>query len=439
MARKRPAEYSPKFATLFNNTGNGQSDPPPFSLTSSFMPYQNESDNNGSGAGVEGSFGSPGIDVNENLVLPDGFPDDGGLSALLSQSAPGGPYDAFPPTIPQSLPTYQEYARANDDNNESTQPQQSQDQDMNNLFSLLYGANSAPSTPSFADTMNPFAANINPINLFNKMNREVKPLRTSSSSQPSSRYTSRSPQLPSTSAHKAKSPVTIHSKPRHNSLNQQGQNHKRDNILSTSVPSIPIAKKGNQSQQRSSYVPLRQAPSKSPSNLHFTTSPSSINPTQDTQSANVMTCYNCKTTKTPLWRRDPEGNSLCNACGLFLKLHGVVRPLSLKSDVIKKRNRNGPGANNPKTAGKKGNKEFPQSVSQTPSSSGGNSHAIINSNQDNYLESSPALLPFIALPPPPVVNTKKRRTSAAQQQQLQQAQERQIESSIGYLSIDRSH
>ncbi|EIE80678.1 global nitrogen regulator protein [Rhizopus delemar RA 99-880] len=52
-------------------------------------------------------------------------------------------------------------------------------------------------------------------------------------------------------------------------------------------------------------------------------------------------CYHCQTTNTPLWRRSPEGAVLCNACGLFLKLHGVVRPLSLKSDVIKKRNRTG--------------------------------------------------------------------------------------------------
>jgi len=51
-------------------------------------------------------------------------------------------------------------------------------------------------------------------------------------------------------------------------------------------------------------------------------------------------CSNCKTTTTPLWRRDAEGNPLCNACGLFFKLHGVVRPMSLKTDVIKKRNRN---------------------------------------------------------------------------------------------------
>lgn len=50
-------------------------------------------------------------------------------------------------------------------------------------------------------------------------------------------------------------------------------------------------------------------------------------------------CTNCSTTNTPLWRRNSQGHALCNACGLFLKLHGVVRPLSLKTDVIKKRNR----------------------------------------------------------------------------------------------------
>lgn len=50
-------------------------------------------------------------------------------------------------------------------------------------------------------------------------------------------------------------------------------------------------------------------------------------------------CTNCDTTNTPLWRRNSEGDPLCNACGLFFKLHGIVRPLSLKTDVIKKRNR----------------------------------------------------------------------------------------------------
>ncbi|KAI1760726.1 hypothetical protein GGR53DRAFT_63849 [Hypoxylon sp. FL1150] len=60
----------------------------------------------------------------------------------------------------------------------------------------------------------------------------------------------------------------------------------------------------------------------------------------------LTTCTNCFTQTTPLWRRNPEGQPLCNACGLFLKLHGVVRPLSLKTDVIKKRNR-GSGASLP--------------------------------------------------------------------------------------------
>ncbi|KAL7920054.1 hypothetical protein ACQKWADRAFT_169533 [Trichoderma austrokoningii] len=57
------------------------------------------------------------------------------------------------------------------------------------------------------------------------------------------------------------------------------------------------------------------------------------------ENGNPTTCTNCFTQTTPLWRRNPEGQPLCNACGLFLKLHGVVRPLSLKTDVIKKRNR----------------------------------------------------------------------------------------------------
>ncbi|KAH2983866.1 hypothetical protein KXW58_009719 [Aspergillus fumigatus] len=57
------------------------------------------------------------------------------------------------------------------------------------------------------------------------------------------------------------------------------------------------------------------------------------------QNNGPTTCTNCFTQTTPLWRRNPEGQPLCNACGLFLKLHGVVRPLSLKTDVIKKRNR----------------------------------------------------------------------------------------------------
>lgn len=50
-------------------------------------------------------------------------------------------------------------------------------------------------------------------------------------------------------------------------------------------------------------------------------------------------CVNCKTTNTPLWRRDEHGQPLCNACQLFRKLHGSDRPVSLHNSVVKKRNR----------------------------------------------------------------------------------------------------
>lgn len=62
------------------------------------------------------------------------------------------------------------------------------------------------------------------------------------------------------------------------------------------------------------------------------------NRAQKSQPGKALTeCSNCGTIKTPLWRNDSAGNTLCNACGLFLKLHGSTRPLSLKTDVIRKR------------------------------------------------------------------------------------------------------
>ncbi|KAE8145817.1 nitrogen regulatory protein area [Aspergillus avenaceus] len=92
-----------------------------------------------------------------------------------------------------------------------------------------------------------------------------------------------------------------------NSTNHTSPNTPPESGLSSAVPSRPASPGGSKNGEQGNNGPT--------------------------------TCTNCFTQTTPLWRRNPEGQPLCNACGLFLKLHGVVRPLSLKTDVIKKRNR----------------------------------------------------------------------------------------------------
>ncbi|XP_068249717.1 uncharacterized protein [Palaemon carinicauda] len=50
-------------------------------------------------------------------------------------------------------------------------------------------------------------------------------------------------------------------------------------------------------------------------------------------------CSNCHTTVTSLWRRNPQGEAVCNACGLYYKLHNVNRPLTMKKESIQTRKR----------------------------------------------------------------------------------------------------
>jgi GATA-binding protein, other eukaryote len=110
--------------------------------------------------------------------------------------------------------------------------------------------------------------------------------------------------------------------------------------------------------------------------------PGSPGPKSTDANGAPTTCTNCFTQTTPLWRRNPEGQPLCNACGLFLKLHGVVRPLSLKTDVIKKRNR-GSGNAMPVTSASTRSKKTASrknSVQQTPATTPNSGNALSDHN-----------------------------------------------------------
>ncbi|KAH7037559.1 uncharacterized protein B0I36DRAFT_67794 [Microdochium trichocladiopsis] len=122
-----------------------------------------------------------------------------------------------------------------------------------------------------------------------------------------------------------------------------GRGNPFDRLAQSTPNSPPTDNAGNRSGY-SSVAPSR--PSSPPPPGSKQGSATNLQAAGAGDSSAPTTCTNCFTQTTPLWRRNPEGQPLCNACGLFLKLHGVVRPLSLKTDVIKKRNR-GSGASLP--------------------------------------------------------------------------------------------
>ncbi|KHJ43490.1 GATA zinc finger [Trichuris suis] len=72
----------------------------------------------------------------------------------------------------------------------------------------------------------------------------------------------------------------------------------------------------------------------------------SLTPTQKSNKKSLssakrqgLSCVNCQTTQTTLWRRNQDGDPVCNACGLYYKLHRVNRPISMRKEGIQTRKR----------------------------------------------------------------------------------------------------
>lgn len=89
------------------------------------------------------------------------------------------------------------------------------------------------------------------------------------------------------------------------------------------------------------------------------------------RSANVTSCTNCGTRVTPLWRKDDNGAMLCNACGLYFKLHREHRPPRYRADIIRKRARYDPRQRTNSDDGQASPRSEPISPAQsTPQSMG---------------------------------------------------------------------
>ncbi|XP_066269137.1 transcription factor GATA-4-like isoform X2 [Branchiostoma lanceolatum] len=94
-----------------------------------------------------------------------------------------------------------------------------------------------------------------------------------------------------------------------------------------------------------------------------------------------LQCANCRTTQTTLWRRNNEGEPVCNACGLYYKLHNVNRPLAMKKDGIQTRKRK------PKTLNKGkggGDSKPPTSTSNNTGDSSGPTHSSEETRSPHY-------------------------------------------------------
>ncbi|KAF9180570.1 putative electron transfer flavoprotein subunit [Haplosporangium sp. Z 767] len=149
------------------------------------------------------------------------------------------------------------------------------------------------------------------------------------------------------------------------------------------------------SEEDEEYVERQPRNSGSCSNMRAVT-PNEDTPEPQQRSGNsnnnnnspIIECANCGQTQTPLWRKDTKGQSICNACGLYARLHQRDRPVTMRKAKIARRKRDWSAAQEKMTANsdqteqgrskkRKEKTTGTASVSVSASTSAGENHAEV--------------------------------------------------------------
>ena len=131
-------------------------------------------------------------------------------------------------------------------------------------------------------------------------------------------------------------PQTLHHVPLHQapvSISSSADNTKNESLHSSGSGCV-VVEKNESSQDIAVKATLPQY-----QNITSNTNESSSHATNNTNSGgeSKIRCTNCNVEKTPLWRRIDGQNYLCNACGLYYRIHNCHRPISLKCEEFKPR------------------------------------------------------------------------------------------------------